>query len=547
MKKVIYISYAVCAIAMLALLFYMFGNLRVIESNTREDNEYTQLRPYRTRVVKDSAAPIGISKVFQFKVPAIGKGTKTLAFYSHHQDVVIYEENKVIYQRRVYQGNPFGRTSGQGWNDLTLYSEDSGKELTVVMSPEYSTVQDIDVTFYYGSKIKIWLHDVIRQLAPSILSLIAIVMGMIFVVFILVNIRNKKINRNLLFMGIFSICIGVWKITDAGILQLLFGNNILFPYITFVSLLLCVIPFVLFMRTLFTDRESKGWDIVCLASLAVMVFSFVTQILNKGDMRETLPFNHAVMGVMALVTVVQIVRQWKKQGMNRKLKLIFCCFLTCIVGLIGDTITFYTMEGTGSMVFGIFGFILFIIIVGINSLAESRALMARGEQAEQLEKMAYHDQLTGVYNRTAYAAHTTAEDFEKDKCIVVMMDLNNLKKCNDTRGHEEGDAYIKASVELILQTLGTLGNCYRMGGDEFCVLIHGGTSKACSDQIRKLWEKTEQFNKENPEAFPVHIAAGFVSYDKDKDFDFADTLRRADRLMYEKKFAMKHQQAERVG
>lgn len=547
MKKVIYISYAVCAIAMLVLLFYISDNLRVIESNTREDNEYTQLRPYATRVVKDSGAPIGVSKVFQFKVPAIGKGTKTLAFYSHHQDVVIYKGNKVIYQRRVYQGNPFGRTSGQGWNNLTLYSEDSGKELTVVMSPEYSTVQDIDVTFYYGSKIKIWLHDVIRQLAPSILSLIAIVMGMIFVVFILVNIRNKKINRNLLFMGIFSICIGVWKITDAGILQLLFGNNILFSYIPFVSLLLCVIPFVLFMRTLFTDRESKGWDIVCLASLAVMVFSFVVQILNKGDLRETLPFNHAVMGVMALVTVVQVVRQWKKQGMNRKLKLIFCCFLTCIVGLIGDTITFYTTEGMGSMVFGIFGFILFTIIVGINSMAESRALMARGEQAEQLEKMAYHDQLTGVYNRTAYAAHTTAEDFEKDKCIVVMMDLNNLKKCNDTRGHEEGDAYIKASVELILQTLGTLGNCYRMGGDEFCVLIHGGTSKACSDQIRKLWEKTEQFNKENPEAFPVHIAAGFVSYDKDKDFDFADTLRRADRLMYEKKFAMKHQQAERVG
>ncbi len=45
----------------------------------------------------------------------------------------------------------------------------------------------------------------------------------------------------------------------------------------------------------------------------------------------------------------------------------------------------------------------------------------------------------------------------------------------------------------------------------------------------------------------MHIAVGFVSYDKDKDYDFADTLRRADRLMYEKKFAMKHQQAECVG
>lgn len=74
MKKVIYISYAVCAIAMFALLFYMFDHLRVIESNTREDNEYTQLQPYRTWVVKDSGAPIGVSKVFQFKVPAYWQG-----------------------------------------------------------------------------------------------------------------------------------------------------------------------------------------------------------------------------------------------------------------------------------------------------------------------------------------------------------------------------------------------------------------------------------------------------------------------------------------
>ena len=74
MKKVIYISYAVCAIAMFALLFYMFDHLRVIETNTREDNEYTQLQPYRTWVVKDSGAPIGVSKVFQFKVPVYWQG-----------------------------------------------------------------------------------------------------------------------------------------------------------------------------------------------------------------------------------------------------------------------------------------------------------------------------------------------------------------------------------------------------------------------------------------------------------------------------------------
>ena len=67
MKKVIYISYAVCAIAMFALLFYMFDHLRVIESNTREDNEYTQLQPYRTWVVKDSGHRLASAKCFSLR------------------------------------------------------------------------------------------------------------------------------------------------------------------------------------------------------------------------------------------------------------------------------------------------------------------------------------------------------------------------------------------------------------------------------------------------------------------------------------------------
>ena len=83
----------------------------------------------------------------------------------------------------------------------------------------------------------------------------------------------------------------------------------------------------------------------------------------------------------------------------------------------------------------------------------------------------------------------------------------------------------------------------RIGGDEFCVLLPESNVQECHDCLNTFDLMVDDFNKNHPETFPVNVAYGYASYISKIDFDFSDTLRRADRMMYQMKLSMKtHEQ-----
>ena len=106
-------------------------------------------------------------------------------------------------------------------------------------------------------------------------------------------------------------------------------------------------------------------------------------------------------------------------------------------------------------------------------------------------------------------------------------------------GHDKGDNYITTSAAIIKKCFSTIGNCYRMGGDEFCVLIKGASMSACETYAKKLEKEAIDYTKNHPEEFPIKIACGYTSYDASIDYDISDTLRRADKKMYQDKINKK--------
>lgn len=78
------------------------------------------------------------------------------------------------------------------------------------------------------------------------------------------------------------------------------------------------------------------------------------------------------------------------------------------------------------------------------------------------------DGLTHLLNRRCYE-----KDIEKinSPIIIFTMDVNKFKMINDTYGHTAGDYYLKAIADTIRKIYGKFGNCYRYGGDEFCVIL----------------------------------------------------------------------------
>lgn len=167
---------------------------------------------------------------------------------------------------------------------------------------------------------------------------------------------------------------------------------------------------------------------------------------------------------------------------------------------------------------------LFGISGVINDVTEEMELKRR------FEELTYTDEFTKCYNRNYFLK----QDFDKTKylpCTYIMCDCNNLKTVNDQLGHQEGDKYIKSTVEILKETMPAEGICVRWGGDEFLMIIPN-----CGiDQCNKLLHKIEKKEKEKRKDLSyIDIAIGFFVR-KEISQSEEEVIKLADQEMYKNK------------
>ncbi|MFB9995404.1 diguanylate cyclase domain-containing protein [Deinococcus oregonensis] len=104
----------------------------------------------------------------------------------------------------------------------------------------------------------------------------------------------------------------------------------------------------------------------------------------------------------------------------------------------------------------------------------------------KLERLAYLDSLTGLGNRRAFDLQMAESTRLVQPLTLFILDLNGFKQVNDERGHASGDALLR-QVGFRLKTLvQDGGSAYRIGGDEFAVLISGDGSAAAAFEVQLL-------------------------------------------------------------
>ena len=157
-----------------------------------------------------------------------------------------------------------------------------------------------------------------------------------------------------------------------------------------------------------------------------------------------------------------------------------------------------------------------------------------------MEKLAYNDGLTGLLNRLAFTQEENRiREKEAGKYVLVQLDINFLKQVNDNYGHAEGDRFIIAAAELINDTFGRYGKCYRIGGDEFFVILDGKNPEKDFEKAAAVFEEgMSKVNDENSFPIPLKIAYGKAVYVPGTD-SFDEAEKTADNLMYEHKKLLK--------
>ncbi len=165
-------------------------------------------------------------------------------------------------------------------------------------------------------------------------------------------------------------------------------------------------------------------------------------------------------------------------------------------------------------------------------------------QMEVMNELAHTDALTGIKNKTAYNEMTSKIDKEisegnADFCII-MLDVNYLKRVNDTYGHERGNEYLINACKLATSIFGE-ENVYRIGGDEFVAVLKDEQIVGAEEKISGLRNKINalQANKSLEPWKKVSAAVGASFYNAGVDKTAGEVFKRADKEMYENKLAMK--------
>ena len=143
------------------------------------------------------------------------------------------------------------------------------------------------------------------------------------------------------------------------------------------------------------------------------------------------------------------------------------------------------------------------------------------------------DGLTGLLSQKSYLNRTLTPRRE-DKMLIVL-DVDDFKQVNDTYGHLTGDRCLKEIAECMKKSYSRYGNCYRIGGDEFCVLFQEPEKeKFCREKFFWAMEKRRK-------VIPVLPRVSYGSAEILEAESIRDTKVRADQNMYEDKKGHKEQ------
>lgn len=165
-----------------------------------------------------------------------------------------------------------------------------------------------------------------------------------------------------------------------------------------------------------------------------------------------------------------------------------------------------------------------------------------GLLVNRLEAIYMKDSLTGLYNKHGYnhfeeqlLCHAVSQNLS---LTAFMIDMDNLKKINDTYGHSEGDFAIQVLGHALESSLNEGDLCARFSGDEFYILAAGLSPNEVKARIDSIQTYLDNYNKLSNKSYDVCCSCGFATMSSDTDItseDIKELFAKADKVMYDEK------------
>ena len=180
------------------------------------------------------------------------------------------------------------------------------------------------------------------------------------------------------------------------------------------------------------------------------------------------------------------------------------------------------------------------ITIFITTLILSSTIAEQKTMKGRLTYQNNHDYLTSLYNRLFFDEEAYRLNNSRQFPIsVIMVDVDHLKRVNDTLGHVQGDQLLKNVASLFNKVFRTEDIVARLSGDEFAILLPNTNLPSLKRILKRVHSEISVFNQAHQE-LPIHLSIGYSRALKKNEIE--DSLKKADTLMYLEKHKKKQKQ-----
>lgn len=458
-----------------------------------------------------------------------------IAFYLQQSWANVYLDDELLWETDRAPELPFPMSAGSHWYILRLPENFDGKILRIEITSQFDKFAPILPEIFCGTKSSI-IYMITHNARFSILMGVStIVLGITCILLGLVLYRKKSDGRMIL-LGMLAVSISAWYLLESRVSQVLFGNIALFSFVLFACHYLIPLLITSLLLTYETFNKRKFTHVIFWLSFASFIIVQILQVTGVAYYIEMLFIMHIMLILNALNIIISYIQE-KRSGKPIQDIYIYKAFGFFAVFAAFDIICLYLIPnfriGNASEV-GLLLFIGYIIYTVFREFYEIEIDIAKSEIYHEL---AVKDLMTGLANRTAFEQEMSAlrNSDLTETVYFLFADVNNLKSINDTYGHVSGDDCLISTAHILAECFTEPSTCYRIGGDEFCVICRGITDKKIDALIEKLHSLVKV--KDEKTIYPYSLACGYHIIDSD---GVDECLKKADAIMYKDKSRYKN-------
>ena len=464
-----------------------------------------------------------------------------LCFESRSLFFTVYVNDQAVYDFHPELLRIYGNYYGECIHTVDIPTLDENSEIRIT----YQSLYEANTTTFYFMKIQEGASFIRTKIADNsvyyLQCFVIMILGAVLIVvgFLFKNDTNSTLET--ISLGTTAILLAVWTSSGSRIPQIITENPAMVRVMDYICLIFLPVPVIILFSSVAKQLDSMIPKIMIGLSGINMMFNLIWVLVLGRDYSELLLFTHIILGIGVVFMIYMTVVAFRKsKKIEKNMKVILFGFSILILSGILDVIRYYMFKASDSSLFTRMGLLYFVILFTFYELSLFLNIIKKSAQTELMEKLAYNDGLTGLLNRLAFNRDSMdIAGRDSGRYLLIQLDINYLKLVNDSYGHSEGDRFIIVAADLINNTFGLYGKCYRIGGDEFFVILEGNRCDEDYDNAVKLFEeRINEINGRNEFKIPLCIAYGkSVFVPGTNSFDEAE--READNLMYERKKILK--------